>query len=293
MCTTTTTTAADSLPICHVGDYYIDNLKVGPYHTYKTDNVGIHMVRVSTMSNNQILLSTPVIVSNTGPILKMHCFPMDDYVMDCLYTITSIEKQLERLLHDDLLSGSLPDLPEMHAQSYLSHPKLRPSLSEDKRCYFIKLAKDVQVYSWNGEPLPSTQCGPGEYQLLLRISNIYFGQHGATPYSASAQVRVAQIRYRPLNAALCPATIKKCLLTDGDDDTVIYPMVLNGSTMGEVDTCAPINTNLTPLNPTYSPVKNFDPRPKTIRRNKKMMSKDPPTSLLPKTQSLDDTQTLI
>ena len=145
------------------------------------------------------------------------------------------------------------------------------------------MAKDVQMFDWNGEPLPVEQRGPGEYQLLLRISNIYFGQHGSTPYMASAQVRVAQIRFRPLNAALCPKPLPMCLLKDEDTRDVIFVQELTGSKMDE-DTYtarAPIPR----LNVAFDSF-GIEPPAKVLRKSKKLQLARAPT-LLPTPQQIN------
>lgn len=74
--------------------------------------------------------------------------------------------------------------------------KVRPLYSPEKETAWIKLALDVEAFTWDGERIPKPfHFGNGSYQLIIRATNLYCGEHGTLDYKYSVMFKVFQIRY--------------------------------------------------------------------------------------------------
>jgi len=75
--------------------------------------------------------------------------------------------------------------------------KVRPTYDDEKGIAWFKLAQDFEAFNWKGEAIPEPfQFGEGSYQLVIRATIMYCGDHGGKPYQHSVMFRVSQLRYK-------------------------------------------------------------------------------------------------
>lgn len=74
---------------------------------------------------------------------------------------------------------------------------VRPIYLTEKETAWIKLSLDFEAFAWDGKKIPSPfQFGTGSYQLVIRATNLYCGEHGSSDYKCSVMFKVCQIRYQ-------------------------------------------------------------------------------------------------
>lgn len=130
---------------------------------------------------------------------------------------------------DEVLYSAIKHF-EAKTEQALSTPDtkelVRPLYSPDKETAWIKLALDFEAFNWQGKKIPAPfQFGTGSYQLILRATNIYCGEHGTKDYKYSVLFKICQIRYQEekLESMFDCDTmpIDECMDNDGATETEI------------------------------------------------------------------------
>ena len=183
-----------------------------PLKKFRYNSLNLHFVPLS-VDNQAILLRSPALFLNAGPAKYNGYLPIGTEDGLLKSTLTKLEEEVTRVLlaHSE---ECLNNLPKTLKEGFNRTPQLRPSCRGDRDVYFAKNAQDVQYYDWEGNPLPTAPGESGEYQLLFRIANIFFGNHGLDQHVASLHVRIAQVRYRPAEAERVSRHLPCCLLFD-------------------------------------------------------------------------------
>lgn len=122
---------------------------------------------------------------------------------------------------ETLLSGLLKSLPEKtiqdlpdhcqavlhnHANELAKNPGhfIRPNYyGNTNPKIFLKSIKNVKITNWKlNKSFTPSDLGMGDYQLVVCIGSAYFGQHKNPLHISNLQVRIMEIKYKPLSSAI-------------------------------------------------------------------------------------------
>jgi len=104
-------------------------------------------------------------------------------------------------------NGVLPvekqDDPSLHEALTFFEDQVNKSLGATVRSVYtngdtawLKTSEDFDALDWDGKKLATPfKYGTGQYQLIIRATQLYKGIHGATPFKHSVLFRVCQLRY--------------------------------------------------------------------------------------------------
>jgi hypothetical protein len=196
----------------------LPSVQVGPHRIFKTAEKSLHFIDVSTISKGDfgksLVFQSPEFNSMTGivksEVIGYPILDIDDELRAC---VSTMEKTIEEALVQFLKSSATPHLPKTLREMFISIPVLRPSFKANSDIYWAKLSPTTQYYTWEGEPTAAVSMSAGRYQFILRCNGVYLGQHGDGEYVASLNLRVAQLRHRPIELET-PAYFvsKECLM---------------------------------------------------------------------------------
>ena len=183
----------------------LPDIKPGPFYTIKASGAKptIPLIRVRSKLGEVIMIQTESFYLHHGPVKTQdgtYLFAKCEEDSPQLHSlITRLESAAELSLKSSLQTNEL-NIPDKYRRTLYRESdedkNLRPTYNPTGTAFF-KLAADCQVYNWMGRQTVKEELDRGRYQIILRASNIYIGQHGHTPFPASLQFKVAQIRYDP------------------------------------------------------------------------------------------------
>jgi hypothetical protein len=153
----------------------------------------------------------------------------DDVSRDHLAAnVNHAESRVAPLLRDAVKSTS--PLPAVLRDAYLRHPYLRPTFRSERNITWFTLSPGCAYFNWQGQHIAANQMvnTPGEYQFILRCNGIYMGSHGSLDNVASLNLRIAQIRYRPIDIFIDDYSLPaKCMMTDEPMEEEEEPAAVN------------------------------------------------------------------
>ena len=173
---------------------------LGRYSTLRADGKRptINLCALRTETGERYFVQSETFQTNYPPMQTGNNEVLFSCKVETLPGTAKLVSDLEKDVNERLSHATSLGLPEatMADIAKMDGKPLRPTINAEGKMFF-RTASDVRCYSWDGaEEYDLEQLDAGQYQLILRASNIYFGQHGQNHEPASIMWRIHQVRYQ-------------------------------------------------------------------------------------------------
>ena len=175
----------------------LPNPIIGSYFTLNSDGKRptVNLCALRNTTGDGYFIQTEVFNMRSSPIKQTETDLLFICTRDELPHTVNVIENLEGLVNKSLTNEDIK-IPAnlMMAIKNCNGKVLRPSVNADEKI-FLRTTPDTKYYNWDGNAISPNDLKRGKYQLIIRASNIYFGQHGQSNYPASVQLKVIQVRY--------------------------------------------------------------------------------------------------
>ena len=174
-------------------DAYFTPIKManGEVPFISTDTMEFDMVNFSGVNKDRIMFS-----------IKQSEYPQ--LYERVAYLENAIELYIQNM--SDEQYNALPPICKFHfdmTQNIVDANRVRPNYwkhktDDDSVMYLKGNVQNIRFYDWSGAKISPDMLGQGQYQFVIRANLVYFGKHMDDTCIANLQLRISQIRYKPL-----------------------------------------------------------------------------------------------